>query len=174
MDSFINLLKGHAAQLDQGWAQPRLATVTSADPTTYTARVELQPEGVLSGWLPVASAWVGNGWGLSCPVAPGDQVIVIWHEGDAQQGLIVGRLWSLSNAPPAAPAGEFWLMHRSGSYLKLHNDGSIETTAETWTHHGNFHATGDILDGHGALSELRTHYNSHTHPPAAAPPAPLD
>ena len=174
MDSFLNLLKGNAAQLDQGWAQPRLATVSSVDPATYTARVVIQPEGVLSGWLPVSTVWAGNGWGLACPVAPGDQVAVLWQEGDAQQGLIVGRLWSLSAPPPAAPSGELWLVHKSGSYLKLHNDGSIESSAPTWTHHGNFLATGDVSDGRGALSALRGHYDIHTHPPANAGPTPID
>jgi hypothetical protein len=76
--------------------------------------------------------------------------------------------------PPAAPSGEFWLLHQTGSYLKLHNDGSIESSAGTWTHHGSFQATGDIADGHGALSALRGHYNSHTHPPGTALPNPTD
>jgi phage baseplate assembly protein V len=174
LDSFLNLLKANSAQLDQGWAQPRLATVTSVDPATYTARVTIQPEGVLSGWLPVTTIWSGNGWGVACPVAPGDQVAVLWQEGDSQQGFIVGRLWSNAVPPPNAPSGELWLIHRSGSYLKLHNDGSIESNSNSWTHIGNFKATGDVSDGHGALSALRGHYNIHTHPPANATPTPTD
>ena len=58
MDSFLNHLKAHAAQMDQGWAQPRLAVVQSVDPASFTVRVTVQPEGVLTGWLPVTSAWV--------------------------------------------------------------------------------------------------------------------
>ena len=174
MDSFLNVVKRHAAQLDQGWGQPRLAIVTSSDNSTNTARVTVQPEGILSGWLPVASTWVGNGWGLACPLSPGDQVIVVWQEGDAQQGIVLGRIWSLTNPPPQAPAGEFWLVHKSGSYFKLHNDGSIESSATNWTHHGSFQATGNVSDGHGALSALRSHYDEHTHPPGTATPTPID
>jgi phage baseplate assembly protein V len=174
LDTFLNLMKSHASQLDQGWAQPRLATVASVDSATYTARVTVQPEGLLSGWLPMASTWVGNGWGLACPPKPGDQVIVLWQEGDAEQGLIIGRIWCQAVPPPAAPAGEFWLVHASGSYLKLHNDGSIESSAGTWTHHGDLAVTGNISDGHGTLAKLRTDYNGHTHPPSNDAASPTD
>ncbi len=174
MDNFLNHLKAQAAQLDQGWAQPRLGVVASVDPVSFTARVTLQPEGVLSGWLPVASAWVGAGWGLACLPAPGDQVLVLWQEGDAEHGIVAARLWSSMAPPPAAPVGEFWIVHRSGSFLKLHNDGSIESSACTWTHTGNLHVNGDVFDSHGALSALRGHYNEHVHPPSNTPPTPTD
>lgn len=68
MERFLNALKAQAGTLDQSSAQPRFATVTSVDPATATARVTLQPEGVLSGWLPVLSPWTGAG-GVS-PVRP--------------------------------------------------------------------------------------------------------
>jgi phage baseplate assembly protein V len=174
MDDFLNLLKGQATQLDQVWAHPRIAVVTSVDPTTFTVRVTIQPEAVLSGWLPVASAWVGNGWGLACPPQPGDQVIVLWQEGDAEQGVVVGRLWSNHVVPPAAPAGECWLVHSSGSYIKLHNSGAIESNAGTWVHHGNLQVTGNVSDFHGSLDALRGHYNEHTHLPSTTPPTPTD
>ena len=174
MDSFLNVLKGHASQLDQGWAQPRLGIVTSVDPASCTARVTIQPEGVLSGWLPIGSSWVGAGWGIACLPAPGDQVLVLWQEGDAAHGIVVCRLWSNTAPPPAAPVGELWLQHRSGSYLKLRNDGSIASSAATWSHTGDLRVSGDVADGHGALSALRNHYNSHVHPPDDALPVPLD
>lgn len=174
MDSFLNLIKAHASRLDQGWAQPRLATVTSVDTATATVRVKVQPEGVLSGWLPVASAWVGNGWGLACPPSPGDQVLVIWQEGDAEHGIVVGRLWSSNVPAPVAASGEIWLVHKSGSFLKLLNDGSIASAAPSWNHTGDLHVSGDVYDGKGALSRLRGHYNEHVHPPSDVTPSPAD
>ncbi len=174
MDSFLNLVKAEAARLDQGTAQPRLGVVASVDSTTYTARVTIQPEGVLSGWLPIAASWVGAGWGLACPPSPGDQVLVLWQEGEAEHGIIVGRLWSSQAAVPDAPSGEFWLVHKSGSFLKLENDGSISSSAATWTHQGNLRVSGDVYDSHGALSGLRGHYDSHVHPPSSTPPMPID
>ena len=174
MDSFLNHLKAQASQLDQGWAQPRLGVVSSVDTATYTARVSVQPEGVMSGWLPVASAWVGAGWGMGCLPAPGDQVLVIWQEGDAEQGIIVARLWSSSVPPPQVPVGELWLQHKTGSYLKLHNDGSIESSGALWAHNGDFHVSGNIYDSHGSLAQLRGHYNTHVHPPSGSGPRPTD
>jgi Type VI secretion system/phage-baseplate injector OB domain len=156
MEQFINLLKQHATALDQAAAQPRFATVTSVNPQAATARVQLQPEGVLSGWLPVLSAWVGAGWGMCCPPSPGDQVLVLAQEGNAEHGMIVGRAFSMDHQPPPAPVGELWLVHASGSFIKLQNDGTIRM-------HGDLYVSGDVYDSHGPLSGLRGHYNSHTH-----------
>ncbi len=174
MDHFLNLLKGQAQVLDQAAAQPRLAVVSSVDTVSFSARVLIQPEGVLSGWLPIATAWVGNGWGMACPPAPGDQVVVLWQEGDAEHGILVARLWSGVATPPAAAVGEFWLVHGSGSFLKLRNDGTIESSAGTWTHTGDLHVTGNVSDEHGTLADLRAHYNEHTHPPSGAAASPMD
>ncbi len=162
MDRLLNALKGQGANQDQTSGTPRFGIVTSVDTTTATARVTLQPEGVLSGWLPLLTPWVGNGWGLVCPPSPGDQVLVIPQEGDAEHGLILGTTWSGQTTPPAAPAGEFWLVHKSGSFLKLQNDGTIQIK-------GDLHVAGDVYDSHGPLSGLRGHYNNHVHPPSTSP-----
>jgi len=169
VDRFINAVKGHAAAMDQASGRPRFGVVTSVDPSTYTARVAVQPEGVISGWLPILSPWIGAGWGLSCPPSPGDQVLLVWQEDDAEHGVIVGRAFSNTAQPPPAPAGELWLVHQSGSFLKLHNDGSIEGQAQNWKLAGNvtvtgtISATGDISDAHGSLQGLRARYDQHTH-----------
>ena len=156
MDRFLNTMKMHADAIVQTLAQPRFGTVTSVDPNTGTARLMLQPEGVLSGWLPVLSPWVGSGWGMICPPKPGDQVLVLAQEGAAEHGIIVGRIFSNRQCPPPAPSGELWLVHQSGSYLKLLNDGTIQVG-------GDLHVNGDVYDSQGSLSRLRGHYNAHTH-----------
>ena len=160
MDRLLNAIKSQGANQDQGSGTPRFGIVTSVDPSTATARVTLQPEGVLTGWLPLLTPWVGNGWGLVCPPSPGAQVLVLPQEGDAEHGLIIAASWSAQTSPPAAPVGEFWLVHQSGSYLKLQNDGTIQVK-------GDLHVSGDVYDQHGPLSALRAHYNAHIHPPQA-------
>jgi len=174
MDDILNLYKARASQIDQGWAQPRLAVVSSVDASTYTARVIIQPEGVLSGWLPIASPWIGAGWGLACPPALGDQVLVVCQEGESEHGIIVGRMWSNTAAAPGAPVGELWLIHKSGSSIKLQNDGSIESSAPKWTHNGDLHVTGNVSDSYNSLADLRAHYNEHVHAPSATTPTPTD
>ncbi|MBV9784774.1 MAG: phage baseplate assembly protein V [Acidisphaera sp.] len=172
MDRFLNALKAQAGALDQGQGQPRFGLVTSVDPTSYTARVALQPEGVITGWLPILSAWVGGGWGMACPPTPGQQVLVLAQEGDAEHGVIAGGAYSNTALPPPAPSGELWLVHQSGTFLKLHNDGTVEGKAAHWnltgdlTLTGNIVASGNISDlsaSHGSLDTLRQIYDSHTH-----------
>ena len=162
MERFLNALKAHAGALDQSIGQPRFGIVTSIDPASATARVQLQPEAILTGWLPVLSAWVGAGWGMVCPPSPGDQVLVLPQEGDAEHGIIVGRSFSDAQRPPAAPAGELWLVHKRGSFLKLTNDGTIQVQ-------GDLHVNGDVYDRRGSLDGLRQHYDVHTHGGGSGP-----
>ena len=156
MDALLNTLKADAARQDAAVGQARFGLVSSVDPARGTVRVLLQPEGVLTGWLPLATSWVGAGWGLACPPSPGDQVMVLPEGGSGQPGLVMARAWSSASPPPAAPVGEWWLVHRSGSFLKLCNDGTIQVK-------GDLHVDGDVFDRHGSLDRLRTHYDLHTH-----------
>ena len=156
MDRFLNAMKAHAGALDRSQGQPRFATVASVDPARYAARVSLQPEGVLTGWLPILSPWVGAGWGLVCPPSPGDQVLVLPQEGDGEHGVIAGGSFSDIARPPDAPPGELWLVHKSGSFIKLASDGTVRMN-------GDLHVNGDVYDRHGSLAQLRGHYNGHTH-----------
>jgi phage baseplate assembly protein gpV len=165
-----NAIKSHASSLDQSAGQVKFGTVTSVNTNNATARVLIQPEGVLSGWLPIVSQWVGNGWGAISPPNPGDQVLLVPQEGDVEQGIIIGRVFSAKQLPPAAPGGEFWLVHGSGSFLKLCNDGTIRVN-------GDLHVAGDVYDRQGPLSGLRTHYDTHTHTAGnetTSSPTPLD
>ena len=192
MERFLNALKGAAGAMDRSTAQPRFGLVTSVDPNRPAARVSLQPEGVITGWLPVLSPWVGAGWGMSCPPSPGDQVVVIAQEGDSEHGVVVGRAWSDVAHTPQAPPGELWLVHQTGSFVKLLNDGTIRIQGDVH-HTGNLFVTGNILsqqnitaqqnivaqqnitaqqnvqglisiqDNNGTLDRLRRHYDAHTH-----------
>lgn len=156
MDGFLNALRGQSGAQDQGLGQARFGVMTSVDSGAGTARVKLQPEGVVTGWLPVLSPWVGAGWGVSCPPTPGDQVLVLPQEGDAEHGLIIARAWSKGSSAPATPVGELWLTHKSGSFVRLVNDGTVRVK-------GDLHVDGDVHDRHGSLAQLRGHYNEHTH-----------
>src|ERR1700752_121658 len=144
MDRILNTFKAQATALIQMQAQPRFGTVSSVDPNSGTARVAFQPEGVLSGWMPILYPWVGAGWGMVCPPAPGDQVLVLAQEGHAEPGIIAGRVFSSQQRPPTAPSGELWLVHSSGSYLKLLNYGTVRVG-------GSLYVSGEIYDGQGPL-----------------------
>ncbi len=86
----------------------------------------------------------------------GIRCIVIPQEGDAQHGLIVGRLYSNQVRPPQVEPGELSLCHQSGCSIQLLNSGIIAIE-------GDLHVSGDVYDSHGALSQLRNDYNAHIH-----------
>jgi phage baseplate assembly protein gpV len=166
MDQFWNMVKSHAAGLDGQRGAARFGLVASFDPGSYATRVLLQPENVLTGWLPVLSPWVGAGWGMAAPLPPGTQVLVLAQEGNAEHGIVLGAVWSAVDTPLPAPAGELWLRHQSGSFIKLGNDGSIDVQASVVKIAGDLIVTGNISDqngGHGTLAALRAVYDQHAH-----------
>ncbi len=169
MEAFWNAVKARAAALDGMSAQARFGVVASFDSSAYAARVMMQPENLLSGWLPVLAGWIGAGWGMAAPLSPGDQVMVLAQEGDAEQAVVVGRVWSNAQPPPAAPVGKLWLVHQTGAFIKLHNDGTIAMQASTVTIAGDLMVSGEISDlggAHGSLDNLRQAYDRHVHPDA--------
>ena len=138
------------------YAQPRLALVASVDPSSARAKVVIQPEGVLTGWLPVITSWAGHGWGLVCLPLPGDQVLIIPQEGRADHYIVIGSLFSSRVRPPLTAAGELVLAHQSGSSMHFLASGDILVT-------GNLRVTGDVSDFHGPLSGLRQTFDMHRH-----------
>lgn len=104
------------------------AIVTSYDPNRYAAKVTLQPNGEQTGWLPVAAHWIGNGWGMYAPPSNGDQVNVEFVGDNPGGGTVTSRLFDANNKALSVPSGEFWLVHKSGAFFKLTNDGKLTFT----------------------------------------------
>jgi uncharacterized protein involved in type VI secretion and phage assembly len=152
-------------------------------------KVNLQPEGVETGWLPYLSPWAGPGWGVMATPAQGNQVLVVFHDGNIEAGVAIGGSFSDVDQPPSvAPdtaGGELYLVHGQGQQVALKNDGSISilgsdgqsivmdasgniTSKGTWTHTGTFTATAEITalsQGHQVgLGQIRDLYDAHEHP----------
>lgn len=140
----LNVMRAQALQAMGERASTRLGTVQSYDPGNYAVRVMIQPDGNLTGWIPLLSPWTGNGWGMFCPPSIGDMVEVQFQEADHDAALCCLRLFSDQARPLPAPSGEFWLVHKSGSMLKFHNDGSIEISAVAGI---SYTATGHAFHG---------------------------
>jgi len=166
MAHLLNLIKAGAGGLDGRAGVARFGLVSSFDPANYAARILLQPENVLTGWLPVMSPWVGAGWGMAAPLVTGAQVLVIAQEGDAEQGVVMGAIWSTVDPPMSAPAGELWLRHQTGSFIKLLADGTLALQASQVNVTGNLMVSGDISDqngAHGTMAALRQAHDQHLH-----------
>lgn len=162
----MNAVRGEAERVTSRIATTRLGTISSYNPDNYTVKVKLQPEGTETGWLPLTSPWVGNGWGMFAPPAMGDQVEVAFDGGDAEVGLANNRLYSDADRPLRVEAGECWLVHQSGMKIRLTNEPSVQIFG------GNI----QIGPENATLLRLVTEtfqslFNSHSHPGNGAPPS---
>lgn len=171
MKGILNAMRLQAMMQGESKVSMRLGTVRGYDSTNFTAKVMLQPENIETGWLPIASPMVGNSWGMFAAPSAGDLVMVNFQEEDINAGIITMRLFTDDSRPLNVPEGEFWLVHKSGSLLKFHNDGTVElTSAGTLT----VKATGISLQNLGsALKKLvnetfLTLFDSHVHTCAAS------
>lgn len=131
-----NIMRREAARQAGEKTLPRRGTISSYDPARYAAKVIVQPEGYETGFIPIGSEWVGNGWGLFAGPAPGDEVEINYQEGGKNAPYIGKRFYGEVAVPLAVPSREFWLVHQSGSFLKFKNDGSVALHAA-----GNLDAT---------------------------------
>ena len=162
MKRLMNEIAMRAQIAGQGNAMPRLGEVSGYNPANYCVKVKLQPEGVETGWIPLLSPWIGNGWGMFCPPTIGDMIEVQFRDGSIEAGMAGGRGYSNKNRPLAVTGGEFWLVHQSGSALKFHNDGSVEVVAAgnlTSTVGGNLTAS---VTGTGTASAASWTLNGNT------------
>lgn len=178
MDRLYDTFRQRAGAMDAQIGTGRFALVQSYDPNTGTAKVLLQPEGKLTGWLPVLTQWVGAGWGIHAPLQQGDQVFVVAQEGHSDHGVIVGRAHSAQALPPQGVSSQELLMrHSSGAFIRMGTDGKITLQDPSGTkleleNNGKVKITGDLLvtgnitdlnNAHGSLDLLRQAYNQHRH-----------
>ena len=123
-----NMVLGIVERFLAGRYSEKHGIVTSYDPKKYLAKVTFQPEGQESGWLPIETGHIGEGYGVVIGLQPGsggtqqsggqqggsggqqsnqgDQVIVRFQEGDVESGKIVQRVHSDQDTPPTAQSGE--------------------------------------------------------------------
>lgn len=132
IDNLLNQIRAHAQMAQGEKTGNRIGIVTAYDPNKYAVKVKMWPDTQESlGWVPLASTYIGNGWGLVAAPSIGDQVIIAFDREDQDAGVVIGRFFTDVEQPPAAPSGDFWLIHKSGSLLKFHGDGSVELKANT-------------------------------------------
>lgn len=128
MKDLMNALAGQASRNRPGESGCN-GIVSDYDPGTYMCKVKIQPDDKETGWLPIPSIWTGNQWGLFCPPTVGDLVEVEFVNGDFESGYSIKRFFTDSEAPISGiPSGEFWLVHATGTFIKLFNDGHMEIT----------------------------------------------
>lgn len=132
IDNLLNQIRAHAQMAQGEKTGNRVGLITAYDPNKYAVKVKMWPDTQESlGWIPLASEWIGNGWGLVAGPSINDQVKIAFDREDQDAGVVVGRMFTDVDQPPPVPSGEFWLIHKSGSLLKFHNDGTVEIAANS-------------------------------------------
>lgn len=190
---FENVIRQHAEGVHSRKPKPRMATISSYNPAKHAVKVIYQPEGVESAWMPLAALGVGNGFGLLSGPNEGDMVEVDFTDNDYATPKVIARFFSNAAVPPAVPSGEHWLVHESGSFIKVTNDGKVTvrdaggstvvmngdgtgtmsfadglTIDANTTVNGWIKASGDITDSTGSgnsrsMAGMRQVNNGHTH-----------
>lgn len=188
MEEVMNAVRREAARTHARTAQPRMAIVSSYNPETYSVKVKLMPEGIETGWAPLASQQVGNGWGLFSPPSIGDQVVVVFQEGSGGSPVVIGSIYNDEDRPvvgdiQGTPDGEARIVNQSGARIRLLKNGQIEIRQKAGTQvllnpDGSVDINAPVVRA-GALGALfrklvmdnfMATYNSHTHPANNTPP----
>lgn len=123
--AMLNAIRLQAQRAMADLASTRVGVITSYEPANFSVRVSLQPEGLITGWLPLCSPWIGNGWGMFAAPSVGDMVSVHFFGGDLEAGFVESRMFNDVDRPLSVPTAEFWLVHQTGSSLKFTNDGNV-------------------------------------------------
>lgn len=126
MGDITNLIQREIRRAMNTHAQPRAGLVTSYDEKAHAVKVKLMPEGKETGWIPVGSMQVGNGFGIAIGPNIDDQFMVGFHEGDINSPFIMARMFSDKDKAPEVKAGEITIMHKSKSALHFDKDGQIK------------------------------------------------
>lgn len=184
-EDLMNAVMRRVERVVASTAQDRHATVASVNPNNHSVRVLIQPEGILTGWIPCGSVAVGPA-SMVCPPSPGDQVLVSPAEGDADSWRVTSRVFDTSSPPQGGPVtqqpvqpGELGLFTAAG-YLHMTADGKVwlgtdlHVKQDLYVGRNIFveggmtalgtNGSGDIADRHGTLDRLRGAYDGHSHP----------
>ena len=160
MRELLNAQRMHALlAVQNAETRCRYGLVDSYDPNFYTVKVLIQPEGTLSGWLPLTADWIGNGWGIFSPPSIGDLVVVEYPDGAPDDGFVSKRFFTDKDRPLNVPSGELWIVHKNGAFLKLTNDGKLLINCSVEVDIGDLGSSVHAL----VTDAFQTLFNNHVH-----------
>jgi hypothetical protein len=160
----INQIKRVVSEFLSNLTFAKYGHVSAYNPNNYTVKVMLLPEQVETGFIPLATIWVGNNLGAVFGPAIGDSVKLDFIDGSVQAMVVNGRFFNNTAAPPVVQSGQAAFVDSQGSYIRLNNDGSITmgapngitTTTPLLTQNGNATVTGNVVVGSGATGSFTT------------------
>lgn len=191
MKQLLNVMANRAAQSQAGFTGTRQGIITGYDAAEYCIKATLQPTGEETGWIPLATIWAGNGWGLCAGPMVGAEVEINFDSGLIGAGMASGQFYNNEDRCPGPPSGELWIVHQSGAFFKLLNSGAINIQDKTGSLvalngdgtgiatfsggltinantqiNGDLTVSGSIKDQNGSkgtVQHIRDIYDSHDH-----------
>jgi hypothetical protein len=133
-DDLINMVRREVERQLSGRYNTRTGLVTSYDPKTHSAKVMLKPDNVETGWIPIRTDHIGNGFGILVGPTPGDgkktgdQVEVTFTEGDLEQGRLMHRVHSDTEKPPPVESGEVLVKHEKSGSIFWDKNSNLKIT----------------------------------------------
>ena len=108
---------------------PQCGVVTSVN-EQYRVKVFLPLMGLETDFIRVGSQYVGAGWGLWSRLHVGNEVLVVFPNGDFNNGIVVCCLYSEECDPAPAEGTNLALVHQSGSVLRFDQAGNVMLEAK--------------------------------------------
>ncbi len=132
MNALINQIRQHIANVISSIAFPVKGIVDTVDPDSMTCVVRYQPQNTLSPSLPISCVAVGRGYGVIAIPNVGDQVHISFENGNYQVGVVEGAIFDSTDAvpPTGMEPGGYYLIHKSGSFIKMTQDGKLNVNGE--------------------------------------------
>jgi phage baseplate assembly protein gpV len=137
MHPLLNQIRQQAGNILNNVAFTRTGIVNTFDGTSFTCVVQYEPENSesdvnsLSPALPIAAFAIGNGFGVLAAPNIGDRVVVHFIEGSENAAFVCCGLFNDIDNPPNISAGEYYLIHQNGSFVKLMNTGELLLNGNT-------------------------------------------
>ena len=131
------------------------AEVSAYDPKRHAIKAMLHPDEIETGWFPMHTSHVGNGFGVTMGPNIGDQIVVGFLGANMNNPVHLGRLHSDKEQPPTVQAGEM--------LLKDQNGNSIKFTATGIAINGNLDINGGYIKAKGHVID-DTHQHTNTMP----------
>lgn len=153
--NILGMVHTVATGYDKSNPKIKIGYITAYDPARYAVRVRLEPESyaneqaglpnpvVETNWIQLYRPFGGNTWGYKAPPKAdpsppyGDQALVVFPDGghgmafvgyynNVEQAYTDRKIGDPNDATDPKPVtGEFQYVHKTGSFIKFRNDGTV-------------------------------------------------
>ena len=184
VETIRSLVRSEVERVLRLQVHSKMANVVLYDPKRHAAKVKIQPEGIVSNWIPVASEFIGSGYGMVAPLGENEQVQVVFPEYGSNQAVLMRRLYDQRNDVPSGAKqgvkGEFYFYDGFGSSYVYDKKGNlteivknaysmtagktVDVTVPIYTIHGDLHVTGAVIAGYGGGDQVGLQTHTHGQP----------